>query len=210
MAGTNSPKSTNITWHKGMVSRQDRQRRLGQRGATIWFTGLSGSGKSTLSRAVEKRIYDLGGLAFVLDGDNMRFGLSKDLGFSAEDREENIRRVGEVAKLFTEAGFFALTAFISPYRRGRDEARIKMQPGDFIEVRVECALEVCEARDPKGLYKKARMGLIKDFTGITAPYEPPLYPEITVHTDKESVEECTERIISYLQENGYFFFDKKA
>jgi adenylylsulfate kinase len=153
---------------------------------------------------MERALHERGRIAYVLDGDNMRFGLSKDLGFSPEDRDENIRRVGEVAKLFTDAGLFVLTAFISPYRKGRDQARESMQEGDFVEVMVDCSIDVCESRDPKGLYRKARAGLIPDFTGVSAPYEAPIRPEIVVHTDKQSAEECAAQVMNFLESNGYF------
>jgi adenylylsulfate kinase len=167
------------------------------------MTGLSGSGKSTIAVALEKALWDRGVRAFVLDGDNVRHGLNRDLGFSPEDRNENIRRIGEVAKLFTEAGVVNLTAFISPYRQDRDQVRQIMEEGDFIEVFVDCPVEVCEQRDPKGLYKKARAGQIPEFTGISAPYEAPVKPEIVLNTDRESEEESAQKVISYLEKNGY-------
>src|SRR6058998_1387986 len=173
-------KATNIVWHQGAVTRADRERLNGHRGATVWFTGLSGSGKSTIAVALEKALWERGVHAFVLDGDNVRHGLNKNLGFSAEDRTENIRRIGEVAKLFVSAGVMAITSFISPFRADRDAVRKMMGPGEFIEVFVDAPLEVCEARDPKGLYKKARAGEIKGFTGIDDPYEPPANAELTL------------------------------
>src|SRR5438874_3140723 len=181
-------KATNIVWHQGAVTRADRERLSGHRSATVWFTGLSGSGKSTIAVALEKALWERGVHAFVLDGDNVRHGLNKNLGFSPADRTENIRRIGEVAKLFTEAGIVALTAFISPYRADRDQVRALMPTGDFIEVYVECPIDVCEQRDVKGLYKKARAGEIKEFTGISAPYEAPLRPELAIDTSRQSVE----------------------
>ena len=196
------PKSSNIVWHPGAVTREDRQRITGNRGGTIWFTGLSGSGKSTIAVEVEKRLWDRGIHAFVLDGDNVRHGLNKDLGFSPEDRTENIRRIGEVAKLFTHAGMITLTAFISPYRADRDQVRAIMAPGDFVEVYVDCALEVCEQRDPKGLYKKARAGQIPEFTGISAPYEEPLAPELVLHSDRSSEDECVRAVLDHLASVG--------
>lgn len=196
-------KATNITWHAPSVTKQDREQIQGHRGFTIWFTGLSGSGKSTLASEVEKRLWERGVRAYVLDGDNIRHGLNQDLGFSPEDRTENIRRIGEVAKLFTDAGVVSLTAFISPYRKDRDRARSIMAEGDFIEVYVECPLEVCEQRDPKGLYKRARAGEIKEFTGISAPYEPPLNPEIVINTAENDIDACVSQILSYLEERGY-------
>jgi adenylylsulfate kinase len=198
-----NPKSRNITWHAGMVTRADREAISGHRGCTIWLTGLSGSGKSTLAVALEKRLLERGLGAYVLDGDNIRHGLNKDLGFSPKDRNENIRRIGEVAKLFTDANVVNITAFISPYRADRDQVRALMAEGDFIEVFVDCPLAVCEGRDPKGLYKKARAGEIPEFTGISAPYETPLNPEITLRTDRETEEESVLRLVTYLEGQGY-------
>lgn len=196
-------KSTNITWHQGHVERKDREKLLGQRGATLWLTGLSGSGKSTVAVAAEKALLQRGHLAYVLDGDNVRHGLNKHLGFSPEDRTENIRRIAEVAKLFTDAGVIALTSFISPYRGDRDAARAIFAPGDFVEIHVSTALETCESRDPKGLYKKARAGQIPEFTGISAPYEAPERPELVLDTGALSVEESVATLLRYLEENGY-------
>jgi len=195
-------KATNITWHQGHISKEDREKLLGQKGVTLWFTGLSGSGKSTVAHEVEKILYERGHASFVLDGDNIRHGLNKDLGFSPEDREENIRRIGEVAHLFTEAGIITLTSFISPYRSDRQKARELAKEGDFIEIYVSSPLEECERRDPKGLFKKARAGIIPEFTGISAPYEEPENPEIVVETDKNTVTECANIIIAYLEEKG--------
>lgn len=192
-----------IVWHDPTVSKDEREKLSGHRGGTVWLTGLSACGKSTIANALEQRLWDLGARSFVLDGDNVRHGLNKDLGFSPEDRTENIRRIGEVAKLFTQAAVIAVTAFISPYRADRDSVRALMAPGDFIEVFVECPLEVCEQRDPKGLYQKARAGKIPEFTGVSAPYESPAAPEITLHTERQSVEECVETIVGYLRERGY-------
>lgn len=192
-------KASNIFWHEGDVSRQDREKLLRQRGAVLWFTGLSGAGKSTVARRVEKKLYDMGHLTYVLDGDNIRFGLNKDLGFSPADRKENIRRVGEVAKLFADAGIITMTAFISPYREDRDMVRRLLPEGDFIEIYVACPLAECERRDVKGLYKKARAGEIKEFTGISAPYEEPLAPELVLETHRESVEESANKVIAYLR-----------
>ena len=195
-------KSTNITWHHGDITRDDRERQNGHKSVVIWFTGLSGSGKSTLAHAVENTLFERGCRTYVLDGDNVRHGLNKNLGFSPEDREENIRRIGEVAKLFVDAGVIAITAFISPYRADRDKARAIAGEGRFIEIFVKCAIEVCETRDPKGLYKKARAGEIKEFTGISAPYEEPVNPELTVDTAVESLEACSERVIALLENSG--------
>jgi adenylylsulfate kinase len=190
-------KATNIVWHPGAVTRADREQLNGHRGCTVWLTGLSGSGKSTIAVELEKRLWDRGVRAFILDGDNVRHGLNKNLGFSPADRTENIRRIGEVAKLFTEAGMVAITAFISPYREDRDQVRALM-PDDFVEVLVECPLEVCEQRDVKGLYQKARAGQIKEFTGISAPYEPPAKPELALRTDRQSVDESVAAIVGLL------------
>lgn len=195
-------KATNITWHEANVVQADREKLLSQKGCVIWFTGLSGSGKSTLALEVENKLHQRGHLTYVLDGDNIRHGLNKNLGFSPEDREENIRRIGEVAKLFNDAGVIAMTAFISPYRTDRDNARDLLDAGRFVEVFVDCPLEVCEARDTKGLYQKARAGEIKEFTGISAPYEEPVQPELTVNTSELTLEECTERVIARLENIG--------
>ena len=194
----------NVFWQRGTVSREDREARRGHRGCVLWFTGLSASGKSTLAQCVEERLFEEGYFTYVLDGDNMRHGLSGDLGFSPEDRTENIRRVGEVAKLFAESGAIVATAFISPYRRDRRRVRDLMtRDGDFIEVFVSCPLEVCERRDPKGLYHRARAGEIKDFTGIDAPYEAPEAAELVVETQDREIEECVDQILEHLRRNGY-------
>ncbi|HKJ23283.1 MAG TPA: adenylyl-sulfate kinase [Myxococcota bacterium] len=196
-------KSTNITWHEGHVTREDREKRLGQRGVTIWLTGLSGSGKSTVAVAAEKELLSQGRVAYVLDGDNVRHGLNTNLGFSPEDRTENIRRIGEVAKLFTDAGIIVLTSFISPYRADRDAVRAKMGEGDFIEAYVAASLETCEGRDVKGLYAKARAGEIPEFTGISAPYEEPEKPELVIDTNEQSVEDSVAQLVGYLRDQGY-------
>ena len=195
-------KATNIVWHQGTVTRADREKINGHKAATVWLTGLSGSGKSTIAVDLEKRLWERGIRAYILDGDNIRHGLNKNLGFSPADRTENIRRIGEVAKLFTEAGVMALTAFISPYRADRDQVRTIMAAGDFVEVHVDCPVEVCEQRDVKGLYKKARAGEIKEFTGISAPYEAPEKPELTINTAGQSVEESSKQILAYLEKQG--------
>jgi len=191
-----------IVRQKGQVVRDDRATLLGHQGAVIWLTGLSGSGKSTIGYALERRLIDMGKLTFPLDGDNVRHGLSKDLGFSPEDRNENIRRIGEVASLFAEAGLLVITSFISPYRSDRKLARDVAGEGRFVEVYLDVPLSVCEERDPKGLYKKARAGEIPDFTGIGAPYEAPEAPEIALPTGQEPVDACVDLIVSYLQEKG--------
>jgi adenylylsulfate kinase len=192
-------KATNITWHQSALSKLDREKLLSQKGVVIWFTGLPSSGKSTLAHAVEEELYTRGHLSYVLDGDNIRHGLNKNLGFSPEDREENIRRIGEVAKLFAQAGVITMTAFISPYRRDRDKARHLLEDGEFIEVFVKVSLEEAEQRDPKGLYKKARAGEIKEFTGISAPYEEPLNPELAVDTNKLDLAKSKDMVIQYLE-----------
>jgi len=202
MEKLNRPKSRNITWHHPIITREDRERLLGQKGFTLWFTGLSRSGKSTLATELENRLYERGYVTFVLDGDNIRHGLNRDLGFSPEDREENIRRIGEVAHLFSQAGIINMTAFISPYRADRKRARDLANEGEFIEIFCRCSVEACEKRDQKGLYEKARAGEVPEFTGISAPYEEPENAEITLDTDKETMREGVEKIISYLHKNG--------
>jgi len=199
------PKSKNITWHHGLVAREEREKRNKNKGVILWYTGLSGSGKSTIANEVEKRIFVRGNHAYVLDGDNIRFGLNSNLGFSPEDRTENIRRIGEVAKLFVDAGIIVSTAFISPYRKDRDNVRSIVEEGDMIEIFVKCDLAICEERDAKGLYKKARAGEIPEFTGISAPYEEPEHPEIVMDSGKHSVEECAQMVIDYLEDKGYLF-----
>lgn len=198
-------KATNVTWHDGEVTRADRFNRLGQKGVTIWFTGLSGSGKSTVAVAVEKALHKLGKLSYRLDGDNIRLGINKNLGFSAEDRTENIRRIGEISKLYCDTGIICLNSFISPYREDRQQVRALHEAGgyNFIEVHVNCSLETAEDRDPKGLYKKARAGEIKNFTGIDDPYESPENAEITLNTDTMTLEEEVEAVLDYLQEQRY-------
>jgi adenylylsulfate kinase len=197
------PKSENIVWHETTVSKTEREKISGHRGCTVWLTGLSGSGKSTLANLLEKALWERGARAYVLDGDNVRHGLNKDLGFSPEDRGENIRRIGEVAALFTEAGIINVTAFISPYKGDRDKVREIMAEGDFVEVYVKCDLDECEKRDPKGLYKKARAGEIPEFTGISAPYEEPDKAELIVDTTSQSQEDSLQALLSYLEEKGY-------
>ena len=202
-------KATNVHWHGGDVSRVDRHKTLGQKGATLWFTGLSGSGKSTVAVALEQALAARGKLSYRLDGDNVRLGINKNLGFSAEDRTENIRRIGEVSKLFVDTGVLVLSSFISPYREDRDQVRLLHEEADmpFIEVFVDCSLDEAEKRDPKGLYKKARAGEIKGFTGIDDPYEAPEKPEIHLHTDKMSLEEEVETLLMALEEKGLLSAD---
>ena len=198
-------KATNVTWQDGEVSREDRFTILQQRAATIWFTGLSGSGKSTIAVALERALYSIGKLTYRLDGDNVRLGINKNLGFSEEDRKENIRRIGEVAKLFGDAGVISLSSFISPYKGDRDEVRELHNAADlaFIEVFVDCSLAEAEKRDPKGLYKKARAGEIKNFTGIDDPYEAPTNHEIHLKTDEMTLEQEVQIIMDYLEQNGF-------
>lgn len=195
-------KSTNITWHQGDITRENREKLHGHQSACVWFTGLSGSGKSTLAHEVENQLFEMGCSTIVLDGDNIRFGLNKNLGFSPEDRKENIRRIGEVAKLFSEGGVITMTAFISPYKEDRDIARNIMPEGRFFEVYVEAPLDICEQRDPKGLYKKARAGEIKGFTGIDAPYEAPEKPELVVNTGTSDLKTCAKQVIDALRGAG--------
>lgn len=201
-------KATNITWHEGHVGREDRQKLLKQKGATIWFTGLSGSGKSTIAFTTEHALIEAGRLAYVLDGDNIRHGLNKNLGFSAADREENIRRIGEVAKLFADLGALTLTSFISPYRKDRDQVRkIHEEAGmTFIEVFVDVPIDECEKRDPKGLYKKARAALAEGkpmgFTGIDDPYEAPSKPELTIANHRCTPQEAAGQVLAYLAQRG--------
>ena len=196
------PKSANITWHGAIVPPEERTAAVGQRGAVVWLTGLSASGKSTIARRAEQLLLGRGHSAYVLDGDNIRFGLNKDLGFSPADRTENIRRIGEVAKLFADACVVTLTAFISPSRADRDSVRAIMPEGTFFEVYVHADLAVCEDRDPKGLYKKARAGQIAEFTGISAPYEEPAAPEMIIRTGEGTVDECAMQILDELARAG--------
>lgn len=197
-----SPTFKHIVWHHATVTRIRREALNGHRGAILWFTGLSGAGKSTLAHAVEEELHQNGYRTFVLDGDNIRHGLCSDLGFTPEDRIENIRRVGEVAKLFMQAGIIVLTAFISPYRVERERVRGLVEHGDFIEIYCDSPVEICESRDVKGLYKKARAGLIPEFTGISSPYETPLNPELIVSTGKTNLESCVQQVIDELKLRG--------
>ena len=196
------PKSQNITWSHSQVSSEERRALMGHGAATVWFTGLSGSGKSTIATAVERQLVEQGHHAYVLDGDNIRQGLNSNVGFSPEDRTENIRRIGEVAKLFNDAGFIVMAAFVSPYREDRDRVRATLPEGMFVEVLVDCPLEECERRDAKGLYKKARAGEIAEFTGISAPFEAPEKPEIVLATAESTVEECASQVLAYLRDGG--------
>jgi adenylylsulfate kinase len=195
--------SPNTVWHHATVTRARRQQQNGHKSVILWFTGLSGAGKSTVAHAVEEALYLRGCHTFVFDGDNVRHGLCSDLSFSEEARKENIRRVGEMAKLFIEAGILSLTAFISPYRADRQKVRELVAPADFIEIYCRCPLEVCERRDVKGLYKRARSGEVREFTGISSPYEEPVNPELVIDTGGASLETCVEQVISYLERNGY-------
>ncbi len=197
-------KATHVHWHDGDITRVERNRLLGQKGATLWFTGLSGSGKSTIAVALEAALYELGKLSYRLDGDNIRMGINRNLGFSAPDRAENIRRIGELSKLFVDAGLLVLSAFISPYRTDREQVReLHRDAGfDFIEIHVDCALETAEQRDPKGLYKQARAGEIRNFTGIDDPYEEPENPEIHLRSDRMTLAEEVQIILTCMRERG--------
>ena len=195
-------KTANTVWHAATIRREHRQQQNGHGSAILWFTGLSGAGKSTLAHAVEERLHQLGCRTYVLDGDNVRHGLCGDLGFSAADRSENIRRIGEVAKLMIDAGVIALTAFISPFRADRERVRGMVMHGEFIEIYCHCPVEVCETRDVKGLYQRARAGEVKDFTGISSPYEAPLKPELTVDTATQPLETCVTQVLDHLRGRG--------
>lgn len=195
--------STNIIWHEASISKTERREKNKHHSFILWFTGLSASGKSSIANAVARALFDRGDQTFVLDGDNIRHGLNKNLGFDEESRKENIRRIGEVSKLFIESGQIVLTAFISPYKEDRHVVRALVEHDEFVEVYVKCSIEECERRDPKGLYKKARNEEIKNFTGISAPYEAPDNPEIIVDSEKFSIEECSEQIIQFLISKNY-------
>ena len=195
-------KATNVTWHPHAVSKKDRWKLNGHKGVVVWFTGLSGCGKSTIANAVDDKLHQRGKRTFVLDGDNIRLGLNKNLTFSADDRTENIRRIGEVGKLFAASGCITLTAFVSPYRSDRDKVREIIPAGEFVEVFVNASLETCEARDPKGLYKKARAGEIKNFTGISDPYEAPINPELVLDSDNKNIDQLSDEVIAYLEKHG--------
>jgi adenylylsulfate kinase len=194
--------ATNVTWHDHSVARADREKIKGQKGVVIWFTGLSACGKSTIANTVDHLLNQMGRHTYLLDGDNIRMGLNKNLKFSAEDRAENIRRIGEVAKLFADAGIITLTAFISPYKKDRDAVRGLLKDGEFIEVYVNASLETCEKRDPKGLYKKARAGEIKGFTGIDDPYEAPEKPELVLDSNTKGIDELANEVVAYLKSKG--------
>ena len=196
-------KATNVHWHEHRVSSEDRKKMKGHKSCVLWFTGLSGAGKSTIANTVDHKLAEMGKHTYLLDGDNIRQGLNKNLGFSAEDRTENIRRIGEVAKLFSDAGLITSTAFISPYRADRDIVRELLADGEFVEVYVQASLETCESRDPKGLYKKARAGEIKGFTGIDAPYEAPENAELILDSDAKGIDDLADEVIAYLEKNGY-------
>lgn len=200
--------SSNIQWHQAVVTRPQRERLNNHKSFILWFTGLSGAGKSTLAHRVEEILFERGCRTYVFDGDNVRHGLCSDLGFSIEDRHENIRRIGEMSKLFVEAGVIALTAFISPLRADRAMVRALAHDGDFIEVYCNAPLDVCEERDVKGLYKKARQGVIPEFTGISSPYEEPEKPEVTVHTGRDGLEACALQVIAYLEGRGHIQSNK--
>jgi len=195
--------SNNILWHNTQISKEDRIKQLSQKPCILWFTGLSGSGKSTIANAVESKLLDMNCKTYLLDGDNIRHGLNKDLGFSDADRIENIRRIGEVAKLFVDSGTIVLSAFISPFQKDRDFVRSLVAKEEFIEIFIDTPLEICESRDPKGLYKKARNGEIPNFTGISSPYEEPKNTELTIKNNNISVEKATQEVLNYLQEKSY-------
>jgi adenylyl-sulfate kinase len=203
MSSSGSPRSRNIEWQHGLVGRAQREAMHGHRGAILWLTGLSGSGKTTLAHGLEQALLDRRVNAYVLDGDNLRHGLSRDLGFSAAERSEHIRRVGEVARMFVDAGLIVPCAFVSPFRADRDALRGVMTRGDFIEVYVRASLEACRTRDPKGLYRKAAAGQITDLTGVAAPYEPPLEPELTVDTEHLSLADSLTSVLRFLEQHGY-------
>jgi len=202
MSSSAEGSSKNIVWHASKVTEKNRIDQFGHCGAVLWFTGLSGSGKSTLANEVEKQLVDQKVRAYVLDGDNIRHGLNRDLGFTPEAREENIRRISEVSRLFCDAGMIILTAFISPYRKDREAARSLVPEERFVEIFVDCPIEKCEERDPKGLYQKARAGEIAEFTGVSAPYEAPASPEIQVRTDQNTLEACAQEVIQYLKQKA--------
>ena len=195
-----SERNNNVTWYNGYVTRQDREKTHGHKGAVLWFTGLSASGKSTIAHLVEKQLHKRGCSTYVMDGDNVRHGLCSDLSFRPEDRAENIRRIGEMVKLFVDAGIIVLTAFISPYRKDRRKVRSLLSYGQFMEIHVDCPPEVCAKRDKKGIYQKAKAGIIKNFTGISAPYETPENPELVIHSHKEDLETAVTKVVELIEE----------
>ena len=195
-------KSTNVQWQQTKVTKQDREKILNQKGTVIWFTGLSGSGKTTIAKELEKQLNQQNKLTYLLDGDNIRHGINQDLNFSEEDRKENLRRIKEIVNLFQDAGIITIATFISPYEKERQQTRKKLN-NNYIEIYTKCSIETCEKRDVKGLYKKARQGQIKNFTGIDSPYEPPTNPEITIDTEKQTLEQSVQTIIDYLKEKNY-------
>ena len=195
-------KKNNVTWFNGYVNREDREKAHGHKGAVIWFTGLSASGKSTIAHIVEKQLHEKGCSTYVLDGDNVRHGLCADLTFCPEDRAENIRRIGEMVKLFVDAGIIVLTAFISPYRQDRQQVRSLLSDGQFLEIHVDCPPEICATRDQKGIYQKAKAGIIKEFTGISAPYEPPENPELVIQSHEEDAKAAAKKVIELIEECG--------
>jgi adenylylsulfate kinase len=197
------PRSQHIRWESGSVTRAQREQARGHRGVALWFTGLSGSGKTTLAHGLERILVERGFAAYVLDGDNIRHGLSGDLGFSPDDRRENIRRIGEVAKLFVDAGIMVLCAFVSPYRGDRERLRSALPQGDFVEIYVKASLAICQARDPKGLYEKAATGEIGDLTGVGAPYEPPEQPDLVLDTEHDAPPASVARVLGFLEQRGY-------
>ena len=201
-SSTHLNKANNITWFNGLVSKEDRERLHGHKGAVVWFTGLSASGKSTIAHQLEKLLFDVNCSTYSFDGDNVRHGLCSDLGFSAEDRAENIRRIGEMARLFVDAGIIAITAFISPYRKDRDKIRDLVGKSRFFEIYVDCPIDVCAARDKKGIYEKAKAGIIKNFTGISAPYEKPQTPGLVIHSDKTDAKAAAEQVLEVLKNQG--------
>jgi len=195
-------KKNNVTWFNGYVSREDREKAHGHKGAVIWFTGLSASGKSTIAHIVEKQLHERGCSTYVLDGDNVRHGLCADLTFCAEDRAENIRRIGEMVRLFVDAGIIVLTAFISPYRQDRQQVRSLLSEGQFLEIHVDCPPEICATRDQKGIYQKAQAGIIKEFTGVSAPYEPPENPELVIQSHEEDAKAAAKKVVELIEKCG--------
>ncbi|RWQ71095.1 adenylyl-sulfate kinase [Bacillus cereus] len=196
-------KTNNIAWHDAKITKAERYKLNNHKSYVLWFTGLSGSGKSTIAMEIERQLYNRNIRTYVLDGDNIRHGLNKDLGFSQKDREENIRRIGEVSKLFVDSGVVSITAFISPYSKDRAIIRSMLSVGEFIEIYLKCGIDICEQRDPKGLYKKARQGEIQGFTGVSDPYEEPIEPELIIETDKQNIQASVQQVLDYLNNHGY-------